>query len=100
MKKKIIFIIAILSIGFSKSSLGKEFTTENELNESYSKPKSKSKNMKINIKVVPYLNVIVKKEKNKTIEKVEVKGSAAKDTSIGIKEKEVKIIAVCDNSKW
>lgn len=56
--------------------------------------------MKINVKIVPYLNVIVKKEKNKPIEKVEVKGSAAKDTYIGVKEKEVKIIAVCDNSKW
>lgn len=100
MKKKQLFIIAILSIGFSNLSLGKDFTAENEFNGYYSKPKSKSKNMKINVKVVPYLNVIVKKEKDKTVEKVEVKGSAAKDTSIGVKEKEVKIIAVCDNSKW
>lgn len=100
MKKKQLFIIAILSIGFSNLSLGKDFTAENEFNGYFSKSKSKSKNMKINVKVVPYLNVIVKKEKDKTVEKVEVKGSAAKDTSIGVKEKEVKIIAVCDNSKW
>ncbi|MGL4787163.1 MAG: hypothetical protein ACRC2Q_09845 [Cetobacterium sp.] len=96
MKKKMVFVIAILSIGFSRLSLGKELITESKLNENFFKLKSKSRNIKINIKVVPYLNVIVKKEKNK---KVEVKGSAAKDTSIEMKE-EVKIIAVCDNSKW
>lgn len=100
MKKNRLIIIAILSIGFSNLSLGKKFTTENEFNETFSKPKSKNKSMKINIKVVPYLNVIVKKDKDKISEKVEVKGSAAKDTSIGVKEKEIKIIAVCDNSKW
>lgn len=100
MKKKKLFIIAIFVIRFSNLSSAKDFISDNNVNESFYKVRSKSSSMKINIKVVPYLNVIVKKEKDSVIKKVEFKGSAAKDTTVGIKEKEVKIIVICDNSKW
>lgn len=100
MRKKILFTIVVLSIGFSNLSLGNDFTTEDELNKDFFKIDNKNKKIKVKIKVVSNLNIIVKKDKNKILEIIEVKGSAAKDTSVGVKEKEIKIVAICDNSKW
>ena len=100
MRKKILFTIVVLSIGFSNLSLGNDFTTKDELNKDFFKIDNKNKKIKVKIKIVSNLNVIVKKDKNKILEVIEVKGSAAKDTSVGVKEKEIRIIAICDNSKW
>ncbi|MBC2854131.1 hypothetical protein [Cetobacterium sp. 2G large] len=58
------------------------------------------KTIKIKIKVVPSLNIIVTKDKNKVLKNIEIKGTAAKETLVKINKKEVKIIASCDNYKW
>lgn len=67
-------------------------------------------NLRIEIKIVESLNVIVNKGsankeiylENKNLKKlVQIKGSAAENTSLKFKkEQRKKVIASCDNSKW
>ncbi|MGL4865859.1 MAG: hypothetical protein ACRC4T_22420 [Cetobacterium sp.] len=96
MKKSVLLVFIVsYTLIFTR-----EFKNNKELNEIFYKKKNESESTKVTIKVVPYLNLIIKKDGDKVLEKVEIKGSAAKDTQIKIEEERVKIVAICDNYKW
>lgn len=96
MKKSVLLIF----IMFCTLIFSREYENNKKLNEIFYRKKNENESTRVTITVVPYLNLIIKKDKDKVLEKVEVKGSAAKDTQIKIEEKKVKIVAICDNYKW
>lgn len=100
MKKKFFLKIVMLFVNMSFLNYGQEFYKENIYNENSDLSKIKVKTTKVKFKVVPSLNVIVVRDENKNLKKVEIKGRAAKDTLIKVSEKEIRIIASCDNYKW
>ncbi len=91
MKKKFFFMMLIINMLVIASE--KVYYTNSITNETI-------KTIKIKIKVVPSLNIIVTKDKNKVLKNIEIKGTAAEETLVKINKKEVKIIASCDNYKW
>ena len=91
MKKKFFFMMLIINMLVIASE--KVYYTNSINNETI-------KTIKIKIKVVPSLNIIVTKDKNKVLKNIEIKGTAAEETLVKINKKEVKIIASCDNYKW
>lgn len=96
MKKSLLLIFIV----FCTLIFSKDFENNKKLNEIFYNRKNKGESTKVTITVVPYLNLIIKKDRDEVLEKIEVKGSAAKDTQIKIEEEKVKIIAICDNYKW
>lgn len=91
MKKNFFLMMLIINMLITASE--KAYYTNSINNETI-------KTIKIKIKVVPSLNIIVTKDKNKVLKNIEIKGTAAKETLVKINKKEVKIIASCDNYKW
>lgn len=100
MKGKLLFILTLFSIGFHNLSFGESFETQEKLNKVFYDKKTESEGVKVTIKVVPYLNLIVKKNKDRGVKEIEIKGTAAKDTQVGVEDKKIKIVAICDNYKW
>ena len=97
MNKNLIFVILTFNFIFFNLSLGSE--NMNDEKNNFEK-KGEKKKIDISFKLVENLNIVIKKSKDNIFEKVEVKGSGSKDTFVGVKIENSKIIAICDNYKW
>ncbi|MGL6119648.1 MAG: hypothetical protein ACRC0V_04010 [Fusobacteriaceae bacterium] len=114
MKKIMVIYISLINLSFGSLGFEGEYKDNLSIYENIIKENIGAEylnnNLRIEVKLSESLNVIVNKQdvdkdiylKNKNLQRlVQINGSAAKNTSLKIKEDtKNKVIASCDNSKW